>query len=125
MSANFSTSVTSGELLLPTVIGSQTMQDEEWVEQLQSDHRLGRTAAEEEAAAHLLSECLLSECETESGRGGEGELSHSTLELSNGEGDIGARGNNSLESAVNFEQIFTTIDDDIGSDKVCTISTDI
>ena len=117
-STDFSASMPlSGELLLPNVIGTQSIVDEEWVEQLQTDQQLGKTAVEGETAVNLLSECFLSECETESR--GDDKLSHSTLRLSSGGRDNLACGNDSLESALNFEQIFTTIDDDDGSDRVC------
>lgn len=117
-SADLSASMAlSEELLLPSVTGSQVTEDEEWVEQLQVK---GQTQVEDEegAAADLSSECkteISFGSEKREGQGGV-KLNHSTFEVHGGGREV--CGNDSLESTLNFKQIFTTIDEDDGSDQV-------
>lgn len=107
----------SGEVLLPSVIGAQAVEENEWVEQLQPDHHLGRMRVEDKEAANLLSTEM--SFGNERRERGEGRLNHSTFEVNGGVRDPDAPcGNDSLESALNFKQIFTTIDDNDGSDQV-------
>ena len=93
-----------GALLLPTVESQISKDDEEWVGQSEALERMGV----EEVAA------------TGGSDGGAEERVNpdpSTFAMSSDgrEGAVGS--NNSLESDLNFEQIFTTLDDDSTSDE--------